>query len=164
MRFSVKLEFLNISGCLFHTFDIMPIPPPPTHTPGNIFLPKKDVASQHEFHTFYEIAKWAKIWLFLDFENLILLTSDHSSGKNNLITLPVVTFTVFFYLPGKVHKINIFGEIDWMNEKAVFFFSATGKKKKEIEWMNNMWTFPGKKNRKNTQNCGKKNTTYFLIK
>ena len=46
-----------------------------------------------EFHKFLATAKWAKIWLLLDFENLILLTSDHSSGTKNLITLPVVTFT-----------------------------------------------------------------------
>ena len=40
-----------------------------------------------------------------------------------------------------------------MNEKAVFF-SGAGKKKNssEIEWMNGMWTFPGKekKNKKKT--------------
>ena len=54
-----------------------------------------NIALNLEFHKFLVIAKWAKIWLLLDFDNLILLTSDHSSGKKNLITLPVVTFTLF---------------------------------------------------------------------
>ena len=33
-----------------------------------------------EYHKFLATAKWAKIWLLLDFEYLSLLTSDHSSG------------------------------------------------------------------------------------
>ena len=49
-----------------------------------------------------------------------------------------------------------------MNEKAVFFFPDAGKKKNssEIEWMNGMWTFPGKE--KNTQK--KKHTYRFAPK
>ena len=53
-----------------------------------------------------------------------------------------------------------------MNEKAVFFsgvvffFSAP-----EIEWMNDMWTFPGKKKhkKKNTDFGKKKTVTYAWI-
>ena len=41
MRFSVKLEFLNMSGCLFHTFDIMPIPPLLHTHPETFFCQKK---------------------------------------------------------------------------------------------------------------------------
>ena len=33
---------------------------------------------------------------FLEVKKLILLTIDHSSGKKNPITLPVVTFTKFY--------------------------------------------------------------------
>ena len=54
-----------------------------------------------------------------------------------------------------------------MNEKAVFFFSSDEKKKYsfEIEWMNGMWTFTGKKkHKKNTKKCGKKNTPHFKKK
>ena len=45
--------------------------------------------------------------------------------------------------------------------RAVFFFSAS-----KIEWMNDMWTFPGKKTHtyKNTQKFGKKTQHLFVKK
>ena len=46
-----------------------------------------------------------------------------------------------------------------MNEKAVFFLSSEKKKNdSEIEWMNDMWTFPGKKKKteKTPKNAEKK--------
>ena len=44
--------------------------------------------------------------------------------------------------------------------RVVFFFSAP-----KIEWMNGMWTFPGKKKHKKTHKfLGKKKQNHFLLK
>ena len=57
--------------------------------------------------------------------------------------------TVFFFSPEKFVFVHFWGKSnEWM--KMLFFFFPKPKKKNssEIEWMNDMWTFPWKK--KNT--------------
>ena len=72
----------------------------------------------------------------------------------------------FFFFTAKFIFYTFLAKIDWMNEKAVFFFPVTEKKKTALrsnEWMN-IWTFPGKKKTEKTpKNAGKK-TQHFLIK
>ena len=64
--------------------------------------------------------------------------------------------TVFFF-PGISSFLCVFWEI-LMNEWKSYFFSGAGKKNSsEIEWMNGMWTFPGKKKtQKKTHTPGEK--------
>ena len=66
------------------------------------------------------------------------------SGHDNFCNFakPLVSY---FFLPVKVHFFHILGK-NRLNEKAAFFFPATEKKYSfEIDWMNDMWTFTGKK-------------------
>ena len=60
----------------------------------------------------------------------------------------IVAKVSYFFFPEKFVFVHFQGEIEWMNENAVVFFPAPGRKKNsfEIEWMNGLWTFPGKKN------------------
>ena len=62
---------------------------------------------------------------------------------------------VFFFSPEKFVFVHFWRKIDWMNENTVFYFFRSRKKKNnsEIEWMNDMWTFPWKE--KNTQKTDK---------
>ena len=74
---------------------------------------------------------------------------------------------VSFFFPGKVRFCALFEEYrmnEWKScfffSGVVFFFSAP-----EIEWMNDIWTFPGKKKtqKKNTDFGKKKTVTYAWI-
>ena len=73
----------------------------------------------------------------------------------------------YFFFYCKSSFFSHFGEksIEWM-KKLYFFFPATKKKYSfEIDWMNGMWTFTGKKKHtKNTQKFGKKKTHPTFIK
>ena len=73
----------------------------------------------------------------------------------------------YFFFPGKVRFCALFEEYQ-MNEwkscfffRIVFFFPAS-----KIEWMNDMWTFPGKKHThtKMNKNAVKTHNTCFLKK
>ena len=74
---------------------------------------------------------------------------------------------VFFFAPEKFVFVHFLRNIEWMNEKAVFFFFRIVFffPASKIEWMNDMWTFPWKKKHKNhTKIREKKNTTNFAKK
>ena len=89
--------------------------------------------------------------------------SKHSQLKKNVGS----KVPYFIFSPAKFIFYTFLGKIDWMNEKAVFFFSATGKKNSfDIEWMNDMWTFPGKKKhkKKKTQILEKKKNSILRPK
>ena len=70
----------------------------------------------------------------------------------------IIKGTVFFFFLKKFMFCTFLGKIDWLNEKAVFFFPAAEKKNtdlRSIEWMT-LWTFTGKKNTKKKYSFWKK--------
>ena len=74
--------------------------------------------------------------------------------------------TVFFYFPGKVRFFAFLRIFEWMNEKAVFFFPVCFffPPKKSNEWMT-FELFRGKeKKQKNAQKFGKKKYKQLLLK